>query len=192
MKLAKAKFRYEPALDLTKENNTKRLVSRAQTRAGKLLASTFKYENVNQLGNFGSALKRSLERSNADLFITHSAVSMWAVTRARKPLSKIAVDMEDWFSEEFPANGGGGHPIRLIRSLENALLPKAAYCSCTSTAISEELAKTFQTKTGGYLLMRFVERCNNGCSFRSRIRVPIHWSQTLALVEAEDLWLLSF
>lgn len=182
--LRKAAFRFSPALDLTNSKSAQRFVSRAKTRMGKFFANAISRESLWQLGYFRAALTKQVKRSTVDLFITHSAVAMAAVSLAR-PQTKIAVDMEDWFSEELPALERNGQPVKLIRSLEERLLRSATYSSCTSKAMSVALAKEFQIETPSVIYNAFPlagkADLEPGRSEKKNPQLPsIHWfSQTL-------------
>jgi hypothetical protein len=158
--MLKIKFRFRPLHDLT-EQKLLRLGLRLRGRLAKVLHAKTGFETQWQLGYFVSALTKAASRSNADLLIAHSEQALWAIAQLQKsevrkqksvptsglrpPTSnlRIGVDMEDWFSEDLPAESRRHRPVKLLCRMERNLLRSPAHSTCTSEAMSEALAKEF-------------------------------------------------
>jgi glycosyltransferase involved in cell wall biosynthesis len=97
----------------------------------------------------------------------------------------VAVDMEDWFSEDLLPEARKHRPIRLIRSLERELLSYGTYSSCPSRAMSDAIARGYGCRAPAVVYNAFpwAERCFIDKSHEDRINLglpSIHWfSQTL-------------
>jgi glycosyltransferase involved in cell wall biosynthesis len=177
--------KYTPVLDLTESNTVQRFICRARTKIGQTIHSQLGFENTWQLGYFAPSLRRAAKKSDADLLIAHSEPSMAAVAFAAARHGQSAgVDMEDWFSEDLSPDARKYRPVRLLRSLENALLGWA-YSSCPSEAMSNALANELNCRPPAVIYNAFSwsERKSLDGDFRDRknLRTPsIHWySQTL-------------
>lgn len=98
---------------------------------------------------------------------------------------RVGVDMEDWFSEDFPPGGQGHRPRGLLRRLEGALLERAVFASCTSECMRGALATAYGCEQPLVLYNAFpwTDRRRIDGEWRDRRdrSVPsIHWySQTL-------------
>ena len=100
-------------------------------------------ENAWQLGAASTALRRAARKSAADLFIAHSESAIWALSEPSKPDQRLAVDMEDWFSEDLLPEARKDRPLKMLRRAEQVALHKPAYATCTSLAMSKALAKAY-------------------------------------------------
>ena len=181
-------IRFAPVIDLTEQNSGTRL-RRFGCRVRKRLAEdAFRYarwENRWQLGYAVAALGREARRSDADLFIAHSEAALAVAGDLLHAGRRIGVDMEDWFSEDLLPEARRQRPLRLLRSLEQAVLRGAAHRSCPSRAMSDALAKEFSCgpPTVIYNTFEWSERrlLDGELKDRENRRVPsVHWySQTL-------------
>lgn len=61
--------------------------------------------------------------------------------RARVP---VAVDMEDWYSEDLPLQARSGRPVEALRRLERTLLQCSRYSSCTTEAMADLLTSEYE------------------------------------------------
>jgi glycosyltransferase involved in cell wall biosynthesis len=205
--MAKIKFRFRPLHDLT-EQPALRLWLRVRGRIAKEIHVRTGRENRWQLGYFVSALQKAVRQSKGDLFIAHSEQALWAVAQLQKQkvesrkqksqgasqfqLSafsfrnfRIGVDMEDWFSEDLPQEARKHRPVKLLRGLEQTVLCRGRYATCTSRAMSEALAKEYGCRppTVIYNAFPWSDRANLDGQFKDRQNrnLPsVHWySQTL-------------
>ena len=133
-------FTFRPVVDLTEGREA---FSRAKPRLGRLLHRIGKVENAWQLGAASTALRRAARKSAADLFIAHSESAIWALSKLSKPNQRLAVDMEDWFSEDLLPEARKDRPLKMLRRAEELVLHKPAYATCTSHAMSKALAKAY-------------------------------------------------
>ena len=81
--------------------------------------------------------------SKADLLIAHSEQALWALSHLPPLTSRLAVDMEDWFSEDLPPETRRHRPVKLLRDLEREVLRSASHAACTSLAMSEAMAAEY-------------------------------------------------
>ena len=92
-----------------------------------------------------SALLRRARRLPADLIIVHNEIAHWAGVRLIDAGHRVAADIEDWHSEDLLPVERASRPLSGLRSVERALLHRAAYVSTTSHALAEGL----HTRYGG-------------------------------------------
>lgn len=190
--LPRLNFKYRPVLDLVTESGPTRFTARLKRRLGEM-GQRSGFDNTWQLGYCSAVLRNAARQSKADLLIAHSEQAMAAVTSVRD--ARLGIDMEDWFSEDGGAAAGTPRPVGLLRSLEERLLKNASHSSCTSNAMSEELASTFGCRppTVIYNTFCWTERNSIDNQFKDRRDrdVPsIHWfSQTIGKARGlEDLF----
>lgn len=55
----------------------------------------------------------------------------------------IAVDMEDWYSEDLPFAARSARPVEALRQLERMLLLRSRYTSCTTEVMADALARQY-------------------------------------------------
>ena len=120
---------------------------RFKTRAKRLLGSLahrwLRLENKWQLGEMAQHLYKESKRKGADLYIAHSEPAMWAAEILRKTGESVAIDMEDWFSEDLLPVARKARPILMLKKLEKSLLCHGVHSSCTSEAMADALASTY-------------------------------------------------
>jgi glycosyltransferase involved in cell wall biosynthesis len=68
---------------------------------------------------------------------------MWVARELAREGRRVGLDMEDWFSEDLPAEARRERPLRLLRSLERTLLQESAHRTCTSYAMAKTLSNTY-------------------------------------------------
>jgi glycosyltransferase involved in cell wall biosynthesis len=112
---------------------------RVERRSAYEAAKAFGTESVSQLGGGRRAILAEARKRRADLFVAHSAATMWVASRLMGEGRAVGVDMEDWFSTEhaFP------YPQNLIARLERTLLCGSIHKTCTSEAMAEALAHEY-------------------------------------------------
>ena len=157
------------------------LAWRAERRIAFALAQNLGWHSAAQLGGWRRALLSVARQRNADLFIAHSALTIWVGAQLQREGRRVGVDMEDWYSREHPLP----YPSSLVAGREAELLRVAPHATCTSMAMSLALASAY----GGpppkvvYNAFSWSERDNlDGVSKdrTSRRKYSIHWySQTL-------------
>jgi len=205
--LAGLPFQFTPVIDATVQTWAW-LKSRVQVRMAKEWHQHTGRETHWQLGYGVGALARVACRRKADLFIAHSEPALFAAkwliegrgqraeaasqksvpkSGLRTPVSEfqIGVDMEDWFSEDLPAEARRQRPVKLLRSLEQSALCKGAYATCTSHAMSEALEAEYGCRPPAVIYNAFPwsdrQSLDGKQLDRRDRRIPsVHWySQTL-------------
>lgn len=130
-------------LDYTGATPASRAVNflqRGATWAARRLCRELGIETPQSLGPAG-ALLRHARRFPADLIIAHTEIPLWAATRLLREGRRVAVDLEDWYSEDLLPEDRRSRPIRLLRVAEAFVLRHAAYCSATSRSMASALAE---------------------------------------------------
>ena len=185
---ARLPFNFVPVLDLTGLTPTvrrRRLMRRAVSGSARLVHRLLGIESRYQLGHTVGALTRAAQTLQGDLFIAHSEAALFAARTLSDSGERIAIDMEDWFSEDLPPQARRSRPLLLLRSLERVLLRSAVCSTCTSHAMSVALARTYKCSppTVIYNAFSWVDRRSLDGHLkdrRDRSRPSIHWySQTL-------------
>jgi len=143
---ARLRIDFRPVIDWTAPGivgQLHRFWCRIRMKLGHLACKILDRQNVWQLGYDAPELLAAARRSDAELFIAHLEQALWVAERLRQRGARVAVDMEDWFSEDLPQDARKQRPVKLLRALEEKLLPRVAYSSCPSRAMSEALAAEY-------------------------------------------------
>lgn len=115
---------------------------RSATWSARLLCRAFKLESAQSLGPAGALLR--LARSHpADLTIAHTEIPIWAATHLLAAGRRVAVDVEDWYSEDLLFADRRSRPLRLLQQAERTALRHAAYASTTSDSMAAALAEAY-------------------------------------------------
>lgn len=117
--------------------------ARLTARTARHLHRAFGYETRWQLGHGLGALYRRARAARADLYLAHAEVGLWAAAGLQREGCRVAVDMEDWYSEDLLPEARAQRPLALLRELEAKLLRGAASATTTSMAMSAALADTY-------------------------------------------------
>ena len=122
---------------------TAHFFQRSSTWLARLLCRHLKIESGQALGPAASLLR--LARTHpADLTIVHTAIPTWAAQSLLREGRRVAVDVEDWYSEDLLFRDRRGRPIRLLRRAEEFVLRRAAYASVTSASMAAGLVETYR------------------------------------------------
>jgi glycosyltransferase involved in cell wall biosynthesis len=116
---------------------------RGATWAARRLCSEFEVETAQTLGP-ASALLRAARRFPADLTIVHTEIPIWAAQHLIADGRRVAVDVEDWYSEDLLYADRQSRPIKLLRRAEEFALRHAAYSSATAQSMADALATAYQ------------------------------------------------
>ena len=182
------KFTFTPVFKLVNRGQEESFAGywmRAQRWFGIRMHRWLRWENPGQLGYGIQKLEAAARTRRADLYIAHSEPGLWVAKRLRRLGFRIAVDMEDWFSEDLLPEARRQRPLKLLRRLEQDLLRTSVHTSCTSQAMSVALAQEFGCRPPTVISNAFAwaERRNLDGTFKDRRdrKLPsIHWySQTL-------------
>jgi glycosyltransferase involved in cell wall biosynthesis len=131
--------------DLTR-NDFQAFFDRAFYKLGCLLIQYLKIENPLALG-YGtlSYLKKS-KSINADLYICHQELATYIGTRLLKANYKVAFDLEDWYSADLLPAARHKRPVKLLQKVEATALNTGLFCTTTSGALANELARVYTCK----------------------------------------------
>jgi glycosyltransferase involved in cell wall biosynthesis len=118
---------------------------RGATWAARRLAHTCHIGTAQSLGP-ARALLRLAQRQTADLTIGHTEIPLWAAERLLRDGRRVAVDLEDWYSEDLLPADRRTRPLQLLRTAERYALNHAAYASTTSESMAAALAMAYQCR----------------------------------------------
>jgi len=114
------------------------IARRGQQRLARELVAQIGYQSAEALGP-AAALLNQARRIPADLTIVHNEAAQWVGLRLLAEGRRVAVDFEDWNSEDLPPCAQKHRPLDLLRRNEQALLHRAAYATTTSEALADGL-----------------------------------------------------
>jgi len=116
---------------------------RGATWAARQLCSRLGVESAQTLGP-ASALLAFARSFPADLTIVHTEIPIWAAQHLIRDGRKVAVDVEDWYSEDLLYADRLSRPIRLLREAEEFVLRHAVYSSATAQSMADALVGAYQ------------------------------------------------
>lgn len=116
---------------------------RGATWLTRRLCRELEIETAQTLGP-ASALLRFARTFPADLTIVHTEIPIWAAQYLIRDGRRVAVDVEDWYSEDLLYADRQSRPIRLLRHAEKAALRQAAYSSATAQSMADALTATYR------------------------------------------------
>jgi glycosyltransferase involved in cell wall biosynthesis len=117
-------------------------VQRGATWVARRLCSEFEVETAQTLGPAG-ALLRFARTFPADLTIVHTEIPIWAAQHLIADGRRVAVDVEDWYSEDLLYADRQSRPIRLLRHAEQFALRHAVYTSATARSMADALSNAY-------------------------------------------------
>lgn len=115
-------------------------LQRTVTWAARQLLTRFGWETAQALGPAG-ALLRLARRFPSDLLIAHTEIPLWAAQRLIADGRRVAVDLEDWYSQDLLPEDRRSRPLRLLREAEAFALRQATYVSTTSASMAQALTE---------------------------------------------------
>ncbi len=156
------------------------LFQRGATWAARQLCRKVGLETAQTLGP-AAALLRFARSFPADLTIVHTEIPIWAAQHLLKDGRRVAVDVEDWYSEDLLYADRQSRPIKLLRAAEAFALRHAAYSSTTSASMAGALAQSFHCAPPVILRNTFPLQGGIGPAQPSAGRMPrfIWFSQTI-------------
>ena len=116
---------------------------RSATWGARHLCRTLNVETAQSLGP-ARALLNFARSHPADLTIAHTEIPIWAAQFLIQEGRRVAVDVEDWYSQDLMFADRRSRPIRLLRRAEDFVLHHAAYVSATSDSMADALAGAYQ------------------------------------------------
>jgi glycosyltransferase involved in cell wall biosynthesis len=132
-------------LDYAASNSAARFadfIQRGSTWAARRLCSGLGIETAQALGP-ASALLRLARSFPADLTIVHTEIPTWAAEHLIGSGRRVAVDVEDWYSEDLLDADRKGRPLKLLRHAEEFALNRAVYSSATSQSMADALVAAY-------------------------------------------------
>lgn len=143
---ASSSYTYTSVVDLARSD----LLAGLGRRGARLIERTavaalrsFSSNNPWLLGQTAVALTRASRTRRADLFIAHNESGMVCGHTLLREGRRVAVDMEDWYSEDLLPEARKIRPIKMLQRLEQELLTHGMGATCTSGAMSQALAKAY-------------------------------------------------
>lgn len=168
-------------------------LQRAGTWAARRICSELEIETAQTLGP-ASALLRFARQFPADLTIVHTEIPIWAAQHLIGDGRRVAVDVEDWYSEDLLYADRQSRPIKLLRHAEEFALRHAAYTSATAQSMADALTESYHCKPP------IVIRNTFPLQSRSRVDTPattsapsfIWFSQTIGPGRGLELFLAAW
>jgi glycosyltransferase involved in cell wall biosynthesis len=121
------------------------LFQRAATWAARRACASLGFETAQALGP-ASALLRRARAQPADLTIVHTEIPLWIARHLIADGRRVAVDVEDWYSEDLLYSDRQTRPLRLLRRAEEFALRHAVYASATSQSMADGLTAAFHCR----------------------------------------------
>lgn len=118
---------------------------RGATWAARQLLARIGWETAQALGPAGVLLRRA-RRFPSDLLIAHTEIPLWAAQRLIADGRRVAVDLEDWYSQDLLPGDRRSRPLRLLREAEAFALRHAAYVSTTSVSLAQAMTEAYGGK----------------------------------------------
>jgi len=118
-------------------------LQRSATWIARRLCSEFAIETAQTLGP-ASALLRFARSFPADLTIVHTEIPIWIAQYLIRDGRRVAVDVEDWYSEDLLYADRQSRPIKLLRTAEKFALCHAVYSSATAQSMAGALVGAYQ------------------------------------------------
>jgi hypothetical protein len=100
--------------------------------------------NVRQLGYVGPELLELCRRRKADLNIVHLEQALWVGHQLLKEGERVAIDLEDWYSEDLSSKDRKSRPSYLLRRWEKRLLQGGSYATTTSHVLGSALSEAYK------------------------------------------------
>jgi len=145
--LSASSWRHIPVIDLSKNRVWARvdfIFARLRRKVSFFKKHYLNIESPSQLGYFARRLLRMAIHRNADLYIVHLESALWVGKELLKQGYRVAIDVEDWYSEDGLPKDKLLRPVRLMKNCESYLLKQAVYSTTTSHSLAKALKKTYQ------------------------------------------------
>lgn len=133
-------------LDYAADTTAARLadfLQRTATWTARRLCSELEIETAQTLGP-ASALLRFARGFPADLTIVHTEIPIWAAQHLIQDGRRVAVDVEDWYSEDLLYADRQSRPLKLLRQAERFALEHAVYSSATAQSMADALTAAYR------------------------------------------------
>jgi glycosyltransferase involved in cell wall biosynthesis len=116
---------------------------RARRRLSREAYARLGIENSRQLGYLAPEMMGYALERDADLTIVHNAAAIWVGAQMIRRGKRVAVDMEDWYSEDLSVEEKIHFPGDALKVYEGEALRGAAFSTTTSQCMSKALAEAY-------------------------------------------------
>lgn len=133
-------------LDYAADTTTARaahFIQRSTTWTARRLCSLLRIEMAQTLGP-AAALLRFARTFPADLTIVHTEIPIWAAQHLIQDGRRVAVDVEDWYSEDLLYADRKSRPLKLLRHAEEFALRHAVFSATTAQSMADGLTRAYQ------------------------------------------------
>src|SRR5215213_3752406 len=140
------RWTYTPLFDASSGRATDRLrllIARARVRFWSEVYARTGLSNPRQLGLAVPELLAYSLAHPADLYVIHNPDTLWAGVELLRHGAQIAVDVEDWYSEDFLPEDRPAYPVEVLRRWEKILLTNATFATTTSRCLSDALVAAY-------------------------------------------------
>ena len=117
---------------------------RARRRISREAYARFGIESSRQLGYLAPEMLAYAMERDADLTIVHNAAAVWVGSQLIRRGKRVAVDMEDWHSEDLSPEEKKHFPMHAQRSFEAETLLGSVFSTTTSRCMSDALAEAYR------------------------------------------------
>ncbi|MEO5364947.1 MAG: glycosyltransferase [Magnetococcus sp. WYHC-3] len=145
-----APWRWWPVVDLAQGGWSHRLrwlLSRMRVRAAQAWHARIGRESAHQLGHFIPEMQRLTRHLRPDLVIVHLEPGLELGHRLLRQGFRVAVDVEDWYSQDLLPADRARRPLARMREHESSLLKRGVYATTTSHALADALAAAYGCST---------------------------------------------
>ncbi|MBF0624645.1 MAG: glycosyltransferase [Magnetococcales bacterium] len=143
---AGAPWRWWPMVDLERgawQDRVKWFWNRLRVRVAFWCHARFGWDVAHQLGHFIPEMERLACRLRPDLVIVHLEPGLELGYRLLRRGLRVAMDLEDWYSEDLLHSDRARRPLRRLRSHESYLMSQGAHVTTTSHALARELSRVY-------------------------------------------------
>jgi len=155
---------------------------------GRVALEAYRHCGLETRWLLGSQLSRMLglaKQQNARCYISHLEAGNWVGQRLLRQGLPVAIDMEDWFSEDLLPEARRNRPLGMLRRFETDLLNRGVYATSPSQSMSAALAGAYGCEPPAVIYNAFPweDRSTLDGLLKDRAdrrRPAIHWfSQTV-------------
>ena len=142
-----SRWRWTPLVDASSPRTLDQLRwfwSRARGRVSRSIAKSLAVATPLQLGYVPHEMLSTAMARRADLVILHNPQSIWVGKELILSHQKVAVDFEDWYSEDLLPQDRSALPIASLKQWERFVLANAAYATTTSHSMSSALSHEYE------------------------------------------------
>lgn len=135
--LRDAPYRYIPVVDMRPVNSATRFLARLERKIDALLHSSYAL-------SYGlRQYQACIRKLNPRLMIAHFPGGLLLAQARTKSGGAIAIDFEDWFSENLPQEFALSSERKTLVRFEKTLLQQAVFATCPTACMAEALHSTY-------------------------------------------------